>query len=234
MKLPVVLNTRPREQAAELSRLLEAAGYLVAEAPAIAVVSSWAASDLERVRRELANGDYTWVVLASQNAGRDLVADLRGTKIVCGAATAQALGLEAAVGLERFSASTALEALHPLLSPRERVLVPRAAEGRDELVLGLAALRVRLDAPTAYRTVPVADAAERLRDGGIDVVTLCSPSAAHSVAQAITPRMAVVCLGETTATAAREAGVRVDAVARITTMAALVDAVRLVLGQVSV
>ena len=234
MKLPVVLNTRPREQAAELSHLLESAGYLVAEAPAIAVVSTWASSDLERVRRELATGGYTWVVLASQNAGTELVAELRGTQIVCGAATARALGLDAAISLEQFSASTALEALRPLLSPRDRVLIPRAADGRNELLVGLAGLGVSVDAPFAYRTVPVQDAAERIRGGGIDVVTLCSPSAVRSVATAITPRMAVVCIGQTTAAAARAAGLRVDAVAGTTAMTSMVDAVRLVLGRVSV
>jgi len=36
-----VLNTRPREQAAELSRLLSQAGFDVVEAPAIVIVPAW-------------------------------------------------------------------------------------------------------------------------------------------------------------------------------------------------
>lgn len=234
MKLPVVLNTRPREQAAQLTQLLEAAGFLVVEAPAIAIVSAWSDSDLEGVRRDLGLGSYAWVVLPSQNAGRELVGALANASVLCGAPTAQALGIQPSVALEQFSAAAALEVLRQRVSPCERVLVPRAAEGRDELLAGLAALGVSVDAPVAYRTVAVEDAAERLLRGGIDVVTLCSPSAVHSTAAAIPPQTAVVCLGETTATAARQAGLRVDAVASSTTMAALVDAVRLVLGRVSV
>ena len=234
MMLPVVLNTRPREQAAQLSQLLQSAGFLVVEAPAIAIVPAWDNAELETVRRGLARGDFAWVVLASQNAGRELVPGLGSARVICGAATAQALGVNAALLLEQFSAKAATEALRPRLSPGDRVLVPRAAEGRDELLSGLANLGVAVDAPIGYRTVSVDDAAARLRRGGIDVVTLCSPSAVRSVAPVIAPRMAVVCLGKTTAEAARLAGVRVDAVASTTTMAGLVDAVRLVLGQVTV
>lgn len=230
----MVLNTRPREQAAELSDLLDSGGLLVVEAPAIAIVSAWDDAELDKVRRDLARGGYAWVVLASLNAGRRLAGELHNARVVCGMATARALGLEATIALERFSASAALKALRPLLSTGDRLLVPRAAEGRDDLLLGLVDLRVSVDAPVAYRTVRVADAAERLREGGIDVVTLCSPSAVRSVAPAVTSRMMVVCLGQTTAEAACEAGLRVDAIATSTSMASLVDAVRTVLGQVIV
>jgi uroporphyrinogen-III synthase len=219
----IVLNTRPRGQAAELSRLLELAGFSTVEAPAIAIDPAWDPVELDAVRRDLGAGAFTWVVLPSQNAGHGL--ELRTTGVVCGAATARALGIDADVELERFSASAALELLRERVTPGQRVLVPRAAEGRDELIDGLSALGAIVDAPLAYRTLPVEDAAARLRGGGIDVVVLCSPSAVTSVVGAVQPGTRVVCLGGTTASAAAAAGMRVDGVARSTGMAALVDAV---------
>ena len=223
---PVVLNTRAREQAAELSRLLFERGFEPIEAPAIAVVAAWDPAELEKAQRDLRAGLFGWVVLASQNAARGLETDLRAARIVCGAATAEALGIVAEVAIERFSAAAALDALGPRLASGARVLVPRAAEGRDELLDGLRRLGAEVVAPVAYRTVAVADAASRLRAGGIDVVTVCSPSAVRSVAPALSSKVLLVCLGETTASAARDMHLRVDAVAERTSMESLVEAVR--------
>jgi uroporphyrinogen-III synthase len=225
-----VLNTRPLEQAAELSRLLSEAGFEVVEAPAIQIVPTWDVAELETVQADLISGAFDWVVLASQNAGHGLEEQLRGTSVVCGTSTARALGLTPKIQLDKFSATAALEALRPLVRPGQRVLVPRAAEGRDELLDGLHALGVEVAAPVAYNTAFVAASAQRLRDGGVDVVTVCSPSAVRSLAQAVDAGLIVVCLGETTAEAARLAGLRVDAVAQRTTMGALVEAVRVALA----
>jgi uroporphyrinogen-III synthase len=222
-----VLNTRPAEQSAELSRLLEREGFEAVAAPAVGIIPAWNDAELASVHQRFESFD--WVVLASQNATHGLEREFLGRRIVCGAATAAALGIIPEVTLTRFSAAAALEALRPYLIRGQRVLVPRAAEGRDELIDGLRALGAIVEAPVAYRTVAVADAARRLRSGGIDVVTLCSPSAVASVAPAVSLEL-VVCLGETTAAAARDAGLRVDAVAAATSMAALVDAVRASLG----
>ena len=144
-----MVNTRPREQAAELSRLLAAAGFEVLEAPAIATVPAWNPEELAAVRGNLASGGYAWIVLPSHNAARDLVDNLRHGRVVCGAATAQALGLKDALTLDRFSAAAALELLRPLVRPGARILVPRAAESRDELTDGLVALGTRVHAPIA-------------------------------------------------------------------------------------
>ena len=51
-----------------------------------------------------------------------------------------------------------------------------------------------------------------------------------AVAKALAPEIRVACIGETTATAARAAGLRVDAVAAETSMAALVSAIEGLLG----
>jgi len=222
-----VLNTRPRDQAAELSRLLRAAGFDVVEAPAIAIEPAWRPAELAAARRDLASEAFTWIVLPSHNSGHALVSDLRGMseRVLCGSATAEALGLSRATTLDRFSAAAALEFLASRVHSGMRLLVPRAAEGRDELVEGLRSLGADVSAPVAYRTVPDSPASEKLHAGGIDVVALCSPSAAASVAPAIAPHLRVVCLGGTTAEAARALHVRVDAVARQTSMPSLVQAV---------
>jgi uroporphyrinogen-III synthase len=221
-----VLNTRAREQAAELSRLLAERGFEPVEAPAIAIVPAWDPVELEAVRGDLRAGRFDWVFLASQNAARGLEPELPAARVVCGAATAQALGILPEIAVDRFSAASALELVRASIAPGARVLVPRAAEGRDELLDGLRRLGADVLAPVAYRTVPVPDAANRLRAGGLDVVTVCSPSAVRSVASALSHDMLLVCLGETTAAAARDMGLRVDAVAARTSMESLVEAVR--------
>lgn len=229
MRPSTVLNTRPREQAPELSRLLREAGYTPVEAAAIAIVPAWDPAELKSVRQDLAAGAYEWVVLPSQNAGRELAADLRLTRVVCGVATAQALGLNATLALQRFSAAAALDALRSRVRAGQRVLVPRAREGRDELLDGLLDFGVGVIAPVAYQTLYVDDAKLRLQAGGIDVVSLCSPSAARAVAAAVRDEL-VVCLGTTTAEAASAAGLRVDGVAEHTSMAALVEAIENLAG----
>jgi uroporphyrinogen-III synthase len=91
----------------------------------------------------------------------------------------------------------------------------------------------------AYRTVAVApaalaQAAALLRTGGVAAVSVCSPSAIESLLRAVGPgplaQAALVCLGDSTADAARQADLRVDAVAHKTTMESLVLAVRSALG----
>jgi uroporphyrinogen-III synthase len=225
MSQPRVLNTRPRSQARELSRLLERAGMEAVEAPAIDVVPAWDAGELEVVRRQLGDGAFDWVVLASRNAALGLHEELRGARVLCGAGTAHALGLSPEIALKQFSATSALATLRTLVTGGQRLLVPRAAAGRDELLTGLAALSVEVVAPVAYHTIAVDDAARCLRSASVDVVTLCSPSAVRALATAVGRQVQVVCLGATTADAAREAGLRVDAIASDTSMASLVKAV---------
>lgn len=158
--------------------------------------------------------------------------ELKHNRVVCGAATAQALGLTPMHMLDRFSASAALEVLRPLMRPGQRILIPRAAEGRDELTDGLLALGVSVHSPIAYRTVAVEPSAlckAMALNRDLNAITACSPSAINSLLAAVNrewpSKTKLVCLGETTAEAARGAGLRVDGVAERTTMASLVDAV---------
>ena len=239
MSGPVVLNTRPREQAAELSELLRQAGYTPLEAPAIETVPAWDPRELSQVVERLRANGYAWAVFASRNAVRFFLeglaaaggsaADLRQVKLLSGRGTAEALraeGLDTSQTLERFSAEAALTFLRTELGPGpgERVLVPRAAEGRDELLTGLG---TRVDAPICYRTRAVSPSvlAERLGDANIAAVIFTSPSAVQALVGHLPAGPAIVCLGQTTARAARAAGLRVDRVAERTDLASLVEAV---------
>lgn len=233
MNRPVVINTRPADQAADLSALLREAGYEPIELPAIEIVPAWDTNELERVRLDLQRRAYSWLVLQSSNAATGLPLD--DVAILCGAATAQHLRLEAAETLDHFSGRAALALLQPLVRPAERVLVPRAADGLNELVDGLRELGCQVDAPIAYRTQPTPPPTlEPLRQLTVHAITFCSPSAVDAIVRALgtqplrQPR--IVCLGQTTATAAREHGLRIDAVAQHTSMSSLVSAVTEALG----
>jgi len=124
-----------------------------------------------------------------------------------------------------------------------RVLVPRAAEGRQELVEILEAAGARVTAPAAYRTMAVPP--ERLRPlgdlleaGRVDAVTFASPSAARSVAAALGERAALVArscvavIGPTTAEAVRALGWPVSVEPATPGAAALADALAERLGPV--
>src|SRR5438132_5021707 len=126
MRRAVVLNSRAAEQAGELSRLLAEAGFEPLEAPAITIAHGWEdATTLEDVRRDLHAGLFDWVVLPSQNAGRAIAPELAGARVVCGAATAVALGITAEVVLDRFNAAAALGALRLRVPSGQRALGPR-------------------------------------------------------------------------------------------------------------
>ena len=117
-----------------------------------------------------------------------------------------------------------------------RVLLARADIAPDALDDAVAAkgwTPVRVD---AYRTRPVrslpSSVTRSLRAGSVDVVTFTSASTVDgfmsSVRRALGPRTALppaVCIGPVTSRAAREAGLRVAAVARPHTIQGLVAAV---------
>jgi uroporphyrinogen-III synthase len=149
-----------------------------------------------------------------------------------GDATAAALrghGLRADLVPEEASGAGLARAL-VARDPRH-VLLPRAEDGREELGAILAAAGVRVDAVTAYRTVPaprpeLEPVLERLAAGTLDVLTFFAPSQVTAVAAAAGAaslnRARVICaIGPTTAQALRDLGVRVDLVPAAASAAAL-------------
>ncbi len=130
-------------------------------------------------------------------------------------------------------------ALAAAMAPHVRgrkVLVPRAADGRPELMEGLVAAGADVTAVTCYRTVPVSapqvePLGEAIVDGAVDVVTFASPSAVRSIVAglgaraALLDRCALAAIGPTTAAALQEAGLRVTVIPAASTASDLAEAI---------
>jgi uroporphyrinogen III methyltransferase/synthase len=244
-----VVVTRAVAQAQRFSQLLEAAGARVIEAPAIVIGPPATWEPLDAALGALA--DFTWVVFTSTNGvlmvdrrltalGRGWAA-LSGRRVAAiGPATADALrehGVHVEVVPAEYRAEGLVSRLRPLLTPADRVLLPRAAQTRDVLVTELRALGVRVSEVAAYATRRVEGGAARLADalaaGAIDVVTFTSSSTARNFAEGYTEderrawrgRVAVASIGPITAATAAEYGLPTDIMPAEYTIPALARAI---------
>jgi uroporphyrinogen-III synthase len=116
--------------------------------------------------------------------------------------------------------------------------VPRAEDGRDEAIEILRGAGVEVDAIAAYRTIPAAEddpvlarGLGLLRRGEVAVCAVFAPSQVAALdalvgIRRITARFAAI--GQTTATALREAGAAAIAVSDAPTPEGLANAVRAV------
>ena len=192
-------------------------------------------------------GDFAAIVVASPRAAHELAR--------ARAATAQALPEVWAVGpaTRRALDIAKIRAHHPdgardsadlaraLVAARDlrgqRVLVPRAEEGRTEGLEILRAAGVEVVDVIAYRTVPVtasdpavAEGAALLRAGNAAICAVFAPSQVTALAAIVGPLSALAtrfcAIGETTAAAVREAGVAGVAVAPEPTPEGMAQAVR--------
>ncbi|HET9077316.1 MAG TPA: uroporphyrinogen-III C-methyltransferase [Acidimicrobiales bacterium] len=243
-----VVVTRARAQASELARRLGALGARVVEAPTIRIDPPGdGGAGLDRAAAALRAGAYRWIVFTSANAVDALMARvpdarrLGGVSLAAvGPATAAALQhyrLVADLVPERQEAAGLLAAFpaphssDPFgMAPSERrVLFPRAAEGREVLVDGLAGKGWQVDLVEAYRTVPApADDGVRAEVGSADAVCFSASSTVTGFLASYGPAAVppvVVCIGPVTADTARAAGLAVTAVADSASVDGLVDAV---------
>ena len=240
-----VAVTRPVQQSRDLSRGLASLGADVVSLPLIAISdpSSW--SPLDDALKELAAGSYEWVLFASANAvggffsrstvlGLDARA-LAGTRIAAvGKQTAHALehhGLRADLVPASFTGDDMATALG---TGSARVLFPRVESGPRETIAALAANGWEVNEVPAYANSPGQPserALERLRTGGIDVITLTSASTAENLATIagepakLPGTTRIVCIGPSTRAAAERAGFPVHAVADPHTHEGLIAAV---------
>jgi uroporphyrinogen-III synthase len=241
--------TRAAEQTGDLAERLLALGAEPLVCPTIATALA-DPGPLDATLDRLAA--YDWLVLASANAVRALLARMaaRGMSgaglahlriAAVGPATAAALaayGLRTHLAPAEHSAAGLLAEIGDLAGAR--VLLPQADIARPHLADGLGARGAQVDAVTAYRTVPGPGAAAllaELRAGDMDAVTFASPSAvtylldglmaeglARDEARALLARAALVAIGPTTAGALRDAGLPVASVAEPHTAEGLVAA----------
>lgn len=234
-----VVVTRAREQASGLVGLLTAAGARAIELPTIAVADpSDGGASLRRAAAGLAAGSYDWVVFTSANAVHRFLPVLRDARdfgacriAAIGPGTADALaGAHLVADLVPSRAvAEGLLAAWPQLPKAGRVLIPRAAVGRDVLPDGLAAAGWEVDVVEAYRTVREdASPAQMAAVEEADAVCFTSSSTVTNfMAVAGVERVpsVVVCIGPATADTARRAGLDVATVAHPHTVPGLVDAV---------
>jgi uroporphyrinogen III methyltransferase/synthase len=235
------LVTRAADDRGALDDLLAARGAEAVAFPCIAFEDPLEPAELDEALRALgSSGGPSAVALSSPQAvrrfharllrlGLDPAAALENVVIgAVGGGTAAALaqvGLRAAVVP---AGAVGAEALAAALAPivrGQRVLLPRAEEGNPALAETLSRAGAEVHSVVLYRTAtaPAADPAGLavLRDGLVDAILFASGSAARGFAALLGPeasslaaRAKVACMGARCAAAAREVGLRVDAVAR--------------------
>jgi len=243
-----IVVTRARAQAQRFAQLLEAAGARVLQAPTIVIEppASWELLDTALAALD----SFTWVVFTSVNGvamvdrrltARGLAWAAIGRKRVAaiGPATAEALaehGVRVELVPAEFRAEALVEGLRRVVGPGDRVLLPRAKETRDVLVVELRRLGVAVTEVPAYQTRRVEEGVVRLREalasGSVDAVTFTSSSTARNFAEQFSDdersawrgRIAVASIGPITAATAAEYGLSTDVMPSEYTIPALARA----------
>jgi uroporphyrinogen-III synthase len=239
-----IVVTRPAERATRLVNQLDQRGARAIVAPAIRLTPVRSAA-LTTALRDLAAGDFSWIVLTSPATVRMLderlaaPRDVRAKIAAVGEGTAAAFARWGRRDPDLLPRSFTVEALARAFPRGEgRVLCARADIAPDGLEDALAAkgwTPTRVDAyrTTFPRSLP-AEARAALRAGEVDAITFTSASTVRGFIGALgadgfpgDPK--VVCIGPVTAREARAHGLKVHAVANPHTTDGLVAALERVL-----
>lgn len=226
-----ILVTRAREQAEGLVDRLHALGAAVVVVPLIATVPIVAPDEISRIAAEIRSAPAPrWVAFTSATAVR-LVLGAAGAEALSGMRVA-AVGPGTAAALVGAGVDTDLTGGDAEASGLAAALTARgvtgavvwfpSAEGASETLTALlraAGATVRVQ--PIYRTVMPDAAPGRLSSAlreGVDAITLASGSSARHLVRALgghalPSSVLIVCIGEQTASAARDAGLTVHAVA---------------------
>ena len=234
-----ILITRPAEDASSLAETLRERGANVIEAPAIAIEPLEDATELDRAIRELAAGEFAWIVFTSPRAVDAVCERLHRfglpprvpAKVAAvGPTTAQNLR-DRTIEPDLVADPHTTEALADQFPSGEgRVLLPRAdiaPEGLEERFREKGWTAVRVDAyRTRYLDELPPDAAEALHRGDVQAVVFTSSSTVESFLRMVGERREpdAVAIGPVTAATARRAGFRVVAVADPHTVDGIVQA----------
>jgi uroporphyrinogen-III synthase len=240
-----IVVTRAESPSDKLSVQLRAAGAEVIEYPTIAFVPPHDTGPLDAALHAAAERGFDWLLLTSATGVRFVAARLAALAIdpaklgalrvgAVGPATARAveeqLGLPNALIPDSFVAEALAAALGDVAGAK--ILICAADLARPTLAEQLVAAGAQVTRATAYRTVPASggpDLAALLAQGRVDAITFGSGSAARSFVQRIGPELLpaanatrIACIGPISAEAARAAGLRVDLVAKVSTIEGLV------------
>lgn len=237
-----VLVTRAKEQAAEFSAKLRALGAEAVECPVIRIERRTVLPQLE----EFLSGEqsYDWLVFTSVNGVKAFFAALFARKkdvrvIGCvkiaaiGAATARALreyGLIADIIPAVYRAEELAEALAGVLSPGERVLLPRAFHTRPVLTERIRAAKCTAVELPLYDTITETENREKLTNllPQMDYITFASSSAVKAFSELFgdekLPEATLAAIGPITAETARELGYEITIIPTSFTLDALTQA----------
>lgn len=244
-----VLVTRPLDQAGPLMEAVIAAGGEAVVAPAISITlvaehDPMFLAAQNRVHR----GDVDWVLFTSANGVRSFVRGLDLAAVpasvrwgALGTATAAAMrehGIVPHTQATMASASGLAQAIGDGGVEGLRIIAPQGnlALARPDLAGNLRSAGAEVEVFEAYQTHVASEAdfalVQRIREKPVTVVTLTSPSAVNGLLNLLdgswdavgTAR--VVCVGETTAQAARDARLGVSVVAAESSVPGLLDAIR--------
>ncbi len=195
----------------------------------------------------LARRDHVAIAITSPRAA-DIVAtasETSGTRLpevwAIGAATARVLEQRGIVAIVDTAVTDGASLARAMTTRRslanQRVLVPRAVDGRPELAEALAGAGAIVDTVDIYRTVSaiddpaIADDLARVRSGAAAVICVFAPSQVSALDAAV-PIRTLSCpfaaIGETTASALRAAGAGDIGVADAPTPEGMANAVRAV------
>lgn len=248
-----ILVTRSRRQAGALAAALEALGAEALSLAAIEILPPDSYASLDQALRDIRGFD--WLILTSANGAVEMGGRLRKLQIppeslahlkvaAIGPATAAALrdlGLAAHVVPDRSTAEGVVEALGSQVAGK-RVLLARAAAGRDVIPVELGRRGAEVQIATAYRTeIPSdsLDAARRLfapRSPLPDAATFTSSSTVHNLfalldaaSIARPPELAAVSIGPITSDTLRRHGWAPAAEAVRQDVSGVVEACRLLL-----
>jgi uroporphyrinogen-III synthase len=200
------------------------------EAVAMPVTRTEAPEDAGALTRAIELGGHSAILVASPRAALALIAARGHASLfdvwAVGPATARVLeaaGVNPIVPEHAKDGATVARAMLGHSLAGKRVLVPRAADGRDEAIEILRAGGVDVEPIVAYRTVPAhADAPELVRGrellvaGEAAVCCVFSPSQVAALEALLGIRKLVTrwaAIGDTTAEALRDAGAELIAVA---------------------
>ncbi|WP_394766742.1 uroporphyrinogen-III synthase [uncultured Paludibaculum sp.] len=225
--------TRARSQAGTLSSKLRALGADVIELPVIDFVPVEFAAPAYRT--------YDWAIFTSVNGVEfffDKVKPELGPKLCAiGSATAAALrerGLEPSVIPDEYVAESVVAALSGEGLAGQRVLLPRAAVGRDVIPDELTKLGAHVDVLPVYQTIVPADLAQQAQQvlGAVkpDWITVTSSSTVKNLLAAAGPELVsaikLASIGPVTSEVARRHGLSVTVEASPSTIEALLEAMQ--------
>jgi uroporphyrinogen III methyltransferase/synthase len=246
-----VLVTRSRDQAGTLADALAQRGAQPILLPTIEIRPADDLAPLDRALEELEALD--WIAFTSANGVAVLFDRLSGRHsrlpsgvrvAAVGSGTAHALaanGVRVDFVPSEFTGEQLGRELEDVAG--RRVLVPRAARGREELAVQLRARGARVRDVPVYQTLPAAPDPDGLRElwRGIDAATFTSASTVENFFALLGERAArllddalIACIGPVTADVARSLGLPVHVQPDEHTIPGLVEALEraLVIGAV--